>query len=439
MAYTDPTRPHPGGDGSTEAAASETTEAELARLRAENQRLRNEAHQAWQILDMVKDEALFIAAPDPGQPGSQDSGGEIVYMNRRGRELMTRFRDEVAERYGFDTLDLPGTSIHAFDTNPDRVRRRLASLRPGQESRNAYIHIGPYTVESFTQALTNPDGSIGGYVAIWKDATEQLNLEHTVGALKGLVNFARQVVNEVDPEEVTDMLARTLARNFDLDRIVVSTIEDDQVRLSAAYARDGEALTGYDPDFDTGNCKALRANHEFRVDDVSRDHCCPYQSFHQEAGSYLCLPLVTGGTNLGFIHMASPQVAYFTDETLEMISGYVEVTAPVINNIRMVAENKAMSLTDPLTGLHNRRFLEETMPLLEEQARRRDSPISLILADLDDFKSLNDRLGHKTGDQALQATADLLRRNTRNSDLCARWGGEEFVVLLPETDREEAA
>jgi diguanylate cyclase (GGDEF)-like protein len=105
----------------------------------------------------------------------------------------------------------------------------------------------------------------------------------------------------------------------------------------------------------------------------------------------------------------------------------------------MVAENKAMSLTDPLTDLHNRRFLEETLPFLEEQARRRQSPISLILADLDGFKSFNDGLGHKAGDHALHTFGELLRYSTRNSDLCARYGGEEFVVLLPETGQEEAA
>jgi diguanylate cyclase (GGDEF)-like protein len=428
-----------GQDDGGETASGESTATELARLRAENERLRNEAHQAWQMLDMVKDEALFIAAPEPGEPGSHDSGNEVAYMNRRGRELMTRYRDEVAERYGFDTLDLAGTSIHAFHANPDRIRRLLSGLRPGQENRNAYIHIGPYTVESFTRVLTNLDGSEAGYVAVWKDATERLHLEHTVGALKGLVNFARQIVNEVEPDEVTDMLARTLARNFDLDRIVVSTIEDGQVHLGAAYSRHGEALTGYSRDFDTGCCKALRANHEFRVADVTADHCCPYQSVVQQQGSYLCLPLVSGGTHLGFIHMSSPQAAYFTDERLELINGYVEVTAPVINSIRMVAANKAMSLTDPLTELYNRRFLEETLPFLEEQARRRQTPISLILADLDGFKSFNDGLGHKAGDQALQVFGHLLRDSTRNSDLCARYGGEEFVVLLPETDREETA
>jgi len=431
MSEADDTTPTPP-DG------AETTEQELARLRAENRALRDANHQAWQLLDLVKDEAVFIASPELGPEGSRDRGNEITYMNRRGHELMTSYREEVRQRYGFDTFDLPGSSIHTFHQNPDRIRRVLANLQPGQENRNAYIHIGPYTVESYTQILTGVDGRNAGYAAVWKDVTQRLHLESTVKALKGLVNFARQTVNEIDPDEVLDVLVRTLAQNFDIDRILISTIDGGEVRPGAQFSRYGETLAGYTAEFDTGLCKALRANHEFRVNDVSRDHCCPHQSFAQDAGSYLCLPLVSGGSHLGFITMSSPQTAYFTDDRLEMINGYVEVTAPVLNSIRMVAENKAMSLTDALTGLHNRRFLEETMPILEEQARRRDRPISLLMLDLDDFKGFNDRYGHKAGDRALQRGGELLQATTRASDVCARYGGEEFVVLMPETGTDEA-
>jgi two-component system cell cycle response regulator len=103
------------------------------------------------------------------------------------------------------------------------------------------------------------------------------------------------------------------------------------------------------------------------------------------------------------------------------------------------AELDAISRVDPLTGLYNRRHLAEHLASSASASRRHRHPLSIVLFDLDHFKSVNDHHGHAAGDAVLREFAARLRSNLRVEDVAARWGGEEFLVLLPMTDRKGAA
>ena len=110
------------------------------------------------------------------------------------------------------------------------------------------------------------------------------------------------------------------------------------------------------------------------------------------------------------------------------------------NRLR-VAHDRIITLlyTDSLTSIANRRIFLESLGGAISFAQRHQAPLSIIMADLDDFKSVNDTFGHNAGDQVLQAFAALLRENSRQEDLAARFGGEEFIMMLPGTGAEEAA
>ena len=110
------------------------------------------------------------------------------------------------------------------------------------------------------------------------------------------------------------------------------------------------------------------------------------------------------------------------------------------NRLR-VAHDRIITLmyTDSLTGIANRRIFLESLGGAISFAQRHQTPLSIIMADLDDFKSVNDTFGHNAGDQVLQAFATLLMENSRQEDLAARFGGEEFIMMLPGTGAEEAA
>jgi len=93
-----------------------------------------------------------------------------------------------------------------------------------------------------------------------------------------------------------------------------------------------------------------------------------------------------------------------------------------------------MAITDPLTGLHNRRYMESHLTTLAEQASMRAKPLALMMLDIDYFKSINDNHGHDAGDDVLREFAVRIRKSIRGIDLACRYGGEEFVIVMPETD-----
>ena len=96
-------------------------------------------------------------------------------------------------------------------------------------------------------------------------------------------------------------------------------------------------------------------------------------------------------------------------------------------------------MTDALTGLHNRRYMESHLSTLAEQAASRGKPLALMMLDIDFFKSINDNYGHDAGDDVLREFAVRIRKSIRGIDLACRYGGEEFVIVMPETDLQSRA
>ncbi len=137
------------------------------------------------------------------------------------------------------------------------------------------------------------------------------------------------------------------------------------------------------------------------------------------------------------------------DDVLSKPCQVTEVSARVAAMLRIKAAQEALrlaklelerlSITDPLTGLFNRRYFQYRLEQEVERCRRYGDPVSLLLLDLDHFKRVNDRHGHEVGDAVLRTTAALLRDDLRRPDVCTRWGGEEFAVIMPSTDRSGAA
>lgn len=109
-----------------------------------------------------------------------------------------------------------------------------------------------------------------------------------------------------------------------------------------------------------------------------------------------------------------------------------------LSNVAAHEELKALAFKDPLTGLLNRRAMERALKREISRSKRYGSPLSVAFIDLDDFKEINDTLGHDTGDELLAHVADTLRKLSRQSDIISRFAGDEFVVILPETAAEEA-
>jgi diguanylate cyclase (GGDEF)-like protein len=153
-------------------------------------------------------------------------------------------------------------------------------------------------------------------------------------------------------------------------------------------------------------------------------------------GTATCEPLLVSGKVIGSVLVERREP--MTESQRRALNDTVSQAAPVLANLKTLAIAESRASTDALTGLANRRAMNDTLQRMAAHAGRSGEPLSAIAFDLDHFKTVNDRYGHEVGDAALSAVGECLRENLRQSDFAARIGGEEFLVLAPDTDAEGA-
>lgn len=155
-----------------------------------------------------------------------------------------------------------------------------------------------------------------------------------------------------------------------------------------------------------------------------------------ESGWTLCVPLMAQGVSLGLLHVNGATGG--GSEDVQVVEAIAEQLSLAMINLQLRESLRVQSLRDPLTGLYNRRYLEENTQRELQRCQRRGLPLSVIMLDVDHFKRFNDEHGHTAGDALLTAIAQTLQAHTRDEDIVCRYGGEEFTVVMPETGSEDA-
>jgi len=158
--------------------------------------------------------------------------------------------------------------------------------------------------------------------------------------------------------------------------------------------------------------------------------------------SFISYPIKIGGRKIGVLNVTDKSGGEPYDDVdlslLEIIGPQVALALERAEWQERATEFQLMSITDPLTSLPNRRYLEERLTEELNRSKRYDYPMSFLMIDIDDFKSYNDNNGHQAGDLALQITGHCLKAALRAADVACRYGGEEFCILLPQTSISEA-
>jgi diguanylate cyclase (GGDEF)-like protein len=158
--------------------------------------------------------------------------------------------------------------------------------------------------------------------------------------------------------------------------------------------------------------------------------------------SFISYPIAIGPRKIGVLNVADKRGGAFYDEgdlaLMDLVAPQIALALERAIWQHRANQFQLMSITDPLTGLHNRRYLEARLSEELNRSRRYDTPLSFMMIDIDDFKLYNDRNGHQAGDRALEITAQCLRSTLRKADVAARYGGEEFSILLPQATLDEA-
>ncbi|HTY62375.1 MAG TPA: diguanylate cyclase [Acidobacteriota bacterium] len=183
--------------------------------------------------------------------------------------------------------------------------------------------------------------------------------------------------------------------------------------------------------FSPQECWALRRGRMHWVENAHSGLICKHVHQPPKDG-YLCIPMMAQSEAIGVLHLMQPDNVKMTETKQRMAVTMSEHIAMALSNLKLHETLRSQSIRDPLTGLFNRRFMEESLELEIKRAARNQRPLGMIMIDLDHFKYFNDNFGHEAGDLLLKELGVLLRGNIRGEDIACRYGGEEFTLILPE-------
>ena len=271
-------------------------------------------------------------------------------------------------------------------------------------------------------------------------------VEHQSQFAKSLQSFLERITS-IDPEQTYFAILMNCKELLQAERASLLVFDEATnvltlkagIGLSANISeistmRLGEGISG----------EALAAGRALVVADLELSGITPAPSDRKyKTKSFISFPITIAGRRVGILNVTDKSGGAHYDEVdlslLEIIRPQVALTLERAGWQDKAKQFQLMSITDPLTGLPNRRYLEERLAEEVSRSKRYDHPLSFLMIDIDDFKVYNDLNGHQAGDLALQMAAHGLKSTLRSADVASRYGGEEFCVLLPQTSRHEAA
>jgi len=190
--------------------------------------------------------------------------------------------------------------------------------------------------------------------------------------------------------------------------------------------------------FKSPGCWALQSGRMYLTNDTRTGPVCQHIT-PPIPSSYMCMPILARNTQLGVIHLRTDDgaPAWSTPQT-QIASAFAEQIGLACYNLQLLARMQEQAVRDSLTGLFNRYYLETSLETEIARSNRSREPLSVIMFDIDHFKSFNDRFGHPTGDRILSELGALIKRSIRAGDIACRYGGEEFFIIMPKSTSRDA-
>jgi diguanylate cyclase (GGDEF)-like protein len=435
---------------------------------------------AARLLAVSGGQARFEAPGGPW-PWSLGAGGEVLYplggvacggchtgasTLRTGVLQLTvdepALRSEVASAFtragwfiAFLVLVLAGAVFIAVRVFVARRVARLAAVMRRAEAGDLVVRapdLGDDEIGTLAQAFNRMLARLTELKVVEIDTQRDLEraqnelrlkgeLEERVSELQLLYEISGTIAATLDLNEVLSRVTQLVPQKLGVPKFSVMLVNAEgqlEVRKAHPPNAGSEGLTFAIGEGVCGRAAQLRKS--WYVPDLERDTVFRARDGQTSRGrgSLLSIPIVRSGELLGVLNFERPEKADFGPDELEFFTAVADQVGLAVQNARLHEQTVALSVTDPLTGVPNRRYLFQQLEAELARATRYGTPLSVVMIDIDHFKHLNDTAGHAAGDEVLREVCQRLRANLRRVDTLARYGGEEFVVLLPQVGPEEA-
>lgn len=393
---------------------------------------RNFAGLAWTVL--VRLDRNHVYAPVDRLVWTVGTIGLLVLAP------LTVFGVRAARRLVWERKKLQQTAQALARDVTERIRAEEA-LRNARDELEA-------RVEERTAELSRANAGLSEQISERKRAEEALQQanEKLMGWLKELEQRTHEIklLNEMGDllqtcftaEEAYAVIAQSAQKFFPDGIGALSVIRTAQnlVEVVAAWGPSQATETVFAPD----ECWALRRGRIHAVKDTRTGLVCKHLRDPLPAG-YLCVPMMAHGETLGALHLCETQLGQLNDPKQRLTATVAEHIALALANLRLHETLRNLSVRDPLTGLFNRRYMEESLEREVRRAARTKRPLGIIMLDIDHFKPFNDTFGHEAGDTLLRELGSSLQTYIRGEDVACRYGGEEFILIMPDTTLEAAS
>lgn len=364
-----------------------------------------------------------------------DSGGRVVYWN------------PAAERtFGFTAEETIGRSVHHLLAPPlDREKashRYAVFAAAGQgEVLGKTLRLKALRKDGreFPADLSISAMNLGGNwhaLGIVRDMSDQ---ESTLAALRRRESDLTIIAKLSDMLQSCDTMDEAYSVIAEKAGILFP-MTSGSVAIVNSETQDFVRVSAWGPDaawsflrFQEEDCEALRADREYENTDSAFVTPCKHLSA-VPGKPCLCLPLKMQGKTRGLVSLMLVEGSAFDYATRQVLHSFADVVKLSLANLRLRDSLAEQAFRDPLTGLFNRRYLMETLPREIRRAQRRGTALTVAMLDIDHFKQFNDMYGHDAGDLVLRELALQFASDLRAEDVACRYGGEEFLFLLPDCD-----